>query len=660
MRWPVLAAWTCVALAVAAGAVVLWARAADPDPARALDPAVVLLVAVPALAAGVAVARVPSSRWLGPLVGALGLSAAWDAAWTAWADAGPDLAGSSWAALAFATEWVWVFAIAALLLLLFPDGRVPGPRWRPVLWAAVAGPLLIVAGAVLRERPLEDPYAALPRPGPDGLDGLGRACSLVGLPLAGAALVLAAAAMVVRFRRARGVERVQMKWLAVAASLVPGTFAVCIVAGLLGADEDAAALIPFLLMYVALVAAVSVAILRHGLFDVDRVISRSLAWGALSLLLLAVFAGVALLVAVPLGGGSAVATGVAALVAAALFEPARRRLQALVDRRFDRDRSAAVARVDAFATRLREGHAEPEDVEAVLREALGDPGLRLLVWAPEAGVHRDLAGADVPGAVAGPGQVATELGRGDAPLGVLLHDARLRARPGLLADVARAASLPVEMARLRGELRRRLDEVEESRIRLVRAGYEERRRLTRDLHDGVQQRLVAIGMGLRRLQRRAGPDTEVAAGLDGAVDEIAEAVRDLREIARGLRPGALDGGLAPALADLARRTPLPIDVEGPASRVAGEVEATAYYVACEAIANAVKHAGATRVVVRALQEGDDLRLTVSDDGRGGARPSAGGGLAGVADRVAAHGGALVLDSRPGMGTRVEVTLPCAS
>ncbi|WP_217921477.1 sensor histidine kinase [Miltoncostaea oceani] len=660
MRAPLVVAWSSAVLAVAAVAVVLVARAADADPASAWGPATTLLVALPAVGAGVAIARTPGSGAIGPLVALLGLTGAADAAFASWADAAGDLPGAPVAALAFSLDWLPVFSLAALLLLLFPDGRPPSPRWRPVAVLAVAGPVAVAVSGVLREDPLEGPYADLPRPGPAGLDGPATVLAVVGLPVTGAALVLAAAAMVVRFRRAEGVPRVQLKWLAVAAGLIPAAFAICLTGVLLGGDVEDVAPIPFVVMYVALVTAVAVAMLRHGLFDVDRAISRTLAWATLTLLLVVVFAGVALLVAVPLGGGSAVATAVAALTAAAVAEPSRRRLQSLVDRRFDRDRAAAVARVEAFAARLREGRAEPEDVEGVLRVALADPGLRVLVWAPDAGEHRDLAGAPVTSPAPAPGQVVTVLGRGEAPLGLLVHDARLRRRAGLLVDIARAAALPVEMARLRGELRHRLDEVEESRIRLVRAGYEERRRLTRDLHDGVQQRLVAVGMGLRRLQRGTAGRPEIDAGLDHAVDEISAAVRDLREMARGLRPGALDGGLAPALADLARRTPLPVDVEGPRERVSGEVEAAAYYVACEAIANAVKHAGASRVVVRALRDDGGLRLSVSDDGRGGAEPSAGGGLAGVADRVAAHGGALVLDSRPGHGTRLEVTLPCVS
>jgi signal transduction histidine kinase len=254
----------------------------------------------------------------------------------------------------------------------------------------------------------------------------------------------------------------------------------------------------------------------------------------------------------------------------------------------------------------------------------------------------------------------TAVGRGEAPLGLLVHDPRLGDRPGLLADVLRAAALPVEVARRRGERARRLEEVEESRARIVRAGYEERRRLERDLHDGAQQRLVALGMALRRVQRRVDGDPEAARALDEAVDGVVEAVRDLREIARGLRPGMLDDGLGPALADLARRTPLAVDVEAPDGRAPPEIETAAYYVVSEALANAVKHAGATRVSVSARRRDGRLVVRVQDDGRGGAAPEPSGGLAGLADRIAAHGGRMELESAPGEGTRLEVVLPCGS
>ena len=425
-------------------------------------------------------------------------------------------------------------------------------------------------------------------------------------------------------------------------------------------EPGALTVVPFVLVYLGLIAAVVVAMLRHGLYDVDRVISRTIAWMALTLALAGAAVVVALVVAEPLGGSTTAGAAVAAVAAALAFDPLRRRVQRVVDRRFDRDRSRAVERVEAFAARLHDGEAAPEDIEEVLQDALGDPGLRLYVWLPGARTHAALDGTWVADPQPGPGRTATRLGRGAAPLGAVVHSEALGARPGLLADVLRAAALPVEVARLRGELRGRLEEVEESRARIVRAGYEERRRLERDIHDGAQQRLVALGMALRRVQRRLDGDAEAVRALDDAVDGVADAVRDLREIARGLRPGMLDDGLGPALADLARRTPLEVAVDAPEGRLPPEIETAAYYVVSEALANAVKHAGATRVSVTARRDDGRLVVRVEDDGRGGAVPEPAGGLAGLADRVAAHGGEMTLESRSHEGTRLEVVLPCGS
>jgi len=658
VRWPLLLAWTCAALAVAAFAAALVLRAVDDQSSRSAFAALgFALFSVPALAAGVAIARSRPGNPVGAIVAGLGLVPALDVAFEAWADAGVhgQAAGGEWAAQLFDSDWIPVFGLLALLLLLFPDGRPVGPRWRGVVGLAI----LFLAGMV-RDEPFDEPYAEVAHPLPALPGPASSALSVVGMIGLLAAVVLAAAAMIVRFRRSRGVERIQIKWLAAAAILLPVALVAGIAEGVVTDGTGPVTVISFLVAYLALTAAVAVAMLRHGLYDVDRVISRTIAWLAISLVLVAGAIAVALVVAVPLGGGSTAAAAAAAVVAALAFDPVRRRLQRMVDRRFDRDRSRAVERVEAFAALLHDGAAAPEDVEALLREVLGDPGLQLLVWLPGSGTYVRLDGVAVPAPVPGPGRSATGIGRGDVPLGLVMHSERLDARPGLVADVLRAAALPVEIARLRGELRGRLEEVEESRARIVRAGYEERRRLERDLHDGAQQRLVALGMALRRVQRRPGADPEVVRSLDGAVDELAEAVAGLREIARGLRPGALDDGLGPALADLARRTPLPVEVQGPPDGLPPEIETAAYYVVCEAVANAVKHADATRVDVRAERLDGGLVVTIADDGCGGAAATANGGLAGLADRVAAHGGAMSVDSPPGAGTRLEVVLPCGS
>ncbi len=663
MRWPLHVAWALAALSVAAFGGALAMHAVDPSPPdRALWLVVQALIAAPALAAGVAIARGRPRNPVGPIVAAIGFLLLADAFLSAWASAADHgaVAGLRWAVALFEADWIPVFGVLALLLLLFPDGRPPTPRWRPAVALTIAATLAVLGVTILRDSAFDAPYADVPAP-VGVLSGAAAGVAIVAMLAALiVALALAAAAMIVRFRRSDGVERTQMKWLAAAAVLLPLAIVAGTIDGILNDEPTLLTFIPFLAVYAAFVAAVVVAMLRHGLYDVDRVISRTIAWVALTVVLAAGAVGVAVLVADPLGGGSTAGAAVAAVAAALAFDPLRRRLQRAVDRRFDRDRARALEQVDAFADRVHDGQAAPEGIEAILRDVLGDPGLRLLVWLPGPETYAGLDGAPAAPPPAGPGAAVTAVGRGDAPLALVVHDPRLAARPGLLADVLRAAALPVEAARLRGELRGRLDEVEESRARIVRAGYEERRRLERDLHDGAQQRLLALGMGLRRVQRRVVGDPEASRALDDAVDGVAEAVRDLREIARGLRPGALDDGLGPALADLARRTPLAVDVDAPAGRVAPEIETAAYYVVSEALANAVKHASASHVRVSARQDDGHLVVRVEDDGRGGAAPDPAGGLAGLADRVAAHGGHMALDSAPGAGTRIEVVLPCGS
>ena len=172
---------------------------------------------------------------------------------------------------------------------------------------------------------------------------------------------------------------------------------------------------------------------------------------------------------------------------------------------------------------------------------------------------------------------------------------------------------------------------------------------------------MTLGIVLRRLQRSLPGSAKVLApAFDAAVDEVAATIADLRTIAAGVRPPRLDAGLAAALEDLARGADVAVDVQASGDRAPPEVEAVAYFIACEALTNAVKHASPSRVTVRATRTADVLHVLVADDGVGGAAPAAGRGLAGMADRVAAQGGKLALDSPAGAGTRIAVELPCAS
>ena len=230
----------------------------------------------------------------------------------------------------------------------------------------------------------------------------------------------------------------------------------------------------------------------------------------------------------------------------------------------------------------------------------------------------------------------------------------------LLREAASAGALLIEVVRLRIEVSRALDEAEASRTRLLHAGYEERRRLERDLHDGAQQRLVSLGMAIRLAQRHLDDSTVDVDGLmDQWVAELAAAVTELRQIAHGLRPSSLDDGLGNALVMLAGKVPLPVTLDVTAGDLPDDVAMTAYYVASEAMTNAVKHAGPATIGVRVSQAGDRVTVRVSDDGPGGAEIRPGTGLAGLADRVRAAGGALRLSSPAGGGTLVEAVLPCA-
>ena len=193
---------------------------------------------------------------------------------------------------------------------------------------------------------------------------------------------------------------------------------------------------------------------------------------------------------------------------------------------------------------------------------------------------------------------------------------------------------------------------------------DERRRIERDLRDGAQQRLVSLQLSLQMLRKGLGPDADAAtvAELDAASAEASAAIAEIRELARGVHPAILsEAGLGAALASLADRTPIPVlvtdDVDG---RLPATVEATAYFVAAEALTNAIKHADATRVEIRTWVDGDRLRIEVRDDGRGGADPDSGSGLTGINDRVTALGGSMRIVSQAGTGTRLDVDLPCAS
>ena len=330
-------------------------------------------------------------------------------------------------------------------------------------------------------------------------------------------------------------------------------------------------------------------------------------------------------------------------------------------RRFSRARYDALRRMADFLEDLHAGRVTPEAIESVLQEALDDPRLELRFYLPESEVYVDAQGVPATDSPSDD-RLRVPLERAGQPLGLVLHERGSRKDPTLLARVVQAEGLGIEIARLRVELRRQLNQVEASRARILLAGDEERRRIERDLHDGAQQRLVSLGLALRHAQYEldVGATQNARATLDDAVAEIEGAVDELRELARGLRPAQLDAGLAAALRELAHRAPLPVEVRATGERFADSVETAAYFIACEGVTNAVKHAQASKVVLSAGRQDGKLVVRVADDGVGGATPVNGSGLAGIADRIAAQGGTLRIESRPGEGTSLIAELPCAS
>jgi signal transduction histidine kinase len=564
---------------------------------------------------------------------------------------------------AVTAEWIanWVnwleIGAYAIILTLLPSGRVLSARWRPVLWAGIAATVLLVLSAAFGHsmdssfRSGRNPFA-IDSPVSGVLYLTGRLVFL-------AALLASIASLVVRFRRSSGIERQQLKWIAYAVT------ALAVMAPIAVFYFASSVLVQVLVAPVvtALPAAICIAIMRYRLYDIDVIVNRTLVYGSLTILLGGGYVGVSLALGAAFGGlHSAWVTAGATLAAAVAFRPLRRWIQDVVDRRFRRARYAALGRVDVFLEDLRGGRVVPERLEDLLREVLNRPDLELCYVLPDATTCVDARGAEV--SLAQHGRVPTRVERAGVLLAVVSHaeePGSTDAAPGqvLMKEVLGRAGLAIEIARLQAEVRHQLAEVTASRARIIAAGYQERRRLERDLHDGAQQRLVSIGLALRHAQHELGC-SPVSDTIENAVDELSVAITDLRELANGVRPAVLDQGLSVALHDLAGRTSLPVNLRATAQRFSAEVEATAYFVACEAVTNAVKHADAHGIVLNAERLDGHLVVTVRDDGVGGAHAAAGSGLRGLCDRVAAHGGRITLDSPSGRGTTLIAELPCVS
>jgi signal transduction histidine kinase len=592
------------------------------------------------------------------------------------------------AALTFVdwSGWLWLFGLGltVFVLLLFPTGHLPSPRWRPVAWAAAAGLAAWVLGNAFAPRIITD---NTPTPNPIGAASPAGNVFFV-LAIGGLVLIIgtgvaAIISLVFRYRRAGTVEREQLKWLVYAGALIVlALLAVPVVSHFLGPgntstnlqnalSSGSAALIP---------VAIGIAIFRYRLYDIDVVINKTLVYGLLAAFITAVY------VAIVVGVGSLIAQHgaqagfwlsiAATAVVAVAFQPVRARVQHLANRLVYGRRATPYEVLAQFAERTAGTYATEELLPRMARIlAEGTAARRVDVWLRAGGVFRDdatwppgeppfpetRAGADgrlaVPGAdrvlpVRYQGEVLGALSVGKRP-----GESLTPAEGKLLADLAAQAGLVLRNVALWEQLTARLEEIRASRQRLVAAQDEERRRIERNIHDGAQQQLVALTIKLNLTEGLIGTDPEGERELLAELrQDAACAVEDLRDLARGIYPPLLAGqGLVAALRAQAAKSPVPtsVDADGIA-RYPQDVEAAVYFCVLEALQNMAKYAGASLARVRLAACGDELRFDVADDGAGfdpGTRAH-GTGLQGLADRLSAHDGTLDVQTSPGAGTVV--------
>lgn len=327
-----------------------------------------------------------------------------------------------------------------------------------------------------------------------------------------------------------------------------------------------------------------------------------------------------------------------------------------------RSRFARAGAVNDLVASLSAAPEHRRGLRDALADAFGDPSLVLAYWLPERNRYVDADGHDIALPEGAGHRIWTPVERNGAPLAAIVHDVSLADERDLLEAAGAAAGLALENERLHAELRARVEELERSRERIIEAGLAERRKLERNLHDGAQQRLVALALTMRLIRDRVRHDPDGARTLLGeATVELDSATSELRELARGIHPALLsERGLPAAVKALAARAAVPVEIlETPAERLPPVVEVAGYYVIAEALTNITRYADATAARISVSRHNGSVTVEVADDGIGGAEPARGTGLRGLADRVAALDGRLEVDSAAGRGTMIRARIPCA-
>jgi signal transduction histidine kinase len=469
-------------------------------------------------------------------------------------------------------------------------------------------------------------------------------------------MLLGIAAVVVRARRAGPELRSRLLL-----SLAGVAFLVLVL--LIGAALPETAVTKALWVSAPIPMFLTILVTMRGMYGIDRIVRPAIAYAVSLTLMLLTYAVVAVTVGSALGSrgsSSPLAVAAATLVAAAAGRPAVRALRALLDRHIDRRAWRAVREVQSYAVALSGGAHQPGGIAEAMTAALGDPDLKL-GFQSSVGLI-DANGARIDFGPPAPGRVRREVVVNGTLVAVIDLDGTLERDPGLIDSVLDAASLTIENASLHANASVHVAELRAASERIVKAGDDQRRRIERDLHDGAQQRIVALTMRLRLAEKRLADESgDAAAVLSDTVDELREALTELRGITQGLLPAVLvDEGLAVAIRALVLRAPLQVSLDVDEVRLPRTVEATAWFFVSEAVANAIKHADARSIRVTGHCTHDEFTVTVTDDGRGGAEVEVGTGMQGLADRLAAVGGRFEVHSPAGSGTTLEATIPCGS
>jgi signal transduction histidine kinase len=568
----------------------------------------------------------------------------------------------------WASLWTWIPSISLLvtfLPLLFPDGHPPSPRWRWVVWLAASGIIASLAGFMVGTWSFRHGGFRESSASPGGPGGL---LAALGILMVGVAGVASIAALVVRYRRSRGDERQQLRWFLFAAGFV-------LIAVVIGFTPFDTGYVGIAIGFVLLPVSIVIAMTKYHLYDIDFVIKKA-----------AVAVLVTLLIGVPALAVLAIAsqvllwnrTGKALTLAGGillgmLVLPLIRSARRVADRIVYGHRASSYEVLAAFSGRVADTYATEDVLERmaeVLRAGTGSAGAT--VWLRDGPALRAsaVAGTDQPDHVV---HDVVELS-GDRsvfgvgvqhqgePLGALSvtmtpDDPLDPGRERLVRDLASQAGLVLRNVGL-------IEDLRASRQRLVAAQDEERRKIERNLHDGAQQQLVALAVKQRLAASLVGRDDDRARSmLDELQTETSEALDALRDLARGIYPPLLaDKGLAEALRAQARKATVTVSIDADGiGRFPQEIEATVYFCALEALNNVAKYAGATTATIRLANGNGRLRFEVHDDGHGfdPGETSYGTGLQGMADRLAAVGGSLSVDSAPERGTTVAGSVPVA-